>query len=95
MNFEWDEKKRLANVQKHGIDFVGCEDVFAGFSLTAEDTTRDYGEQRFLTLGLLDGRVVSVCHTDRGDTIRIISIRKATRYEQEQYFQEFPNYEPD
>lgn len=95
MEFEWDEKKRLANIRKRGIDFVDSEKIFAGYTLTAEDTSQDYGEQRFLTLGMLDGRVVSVCHTDRGEAMRIISIRKATKYEQKQYFKEFPNEVPD
>ncbi len=95
MRFEWDENKRLTNIRKRGIDFVDGEKIFAGFTLTAEDTSQHYSERRFLTLGLLDGRVVSVCHTDRGEAIRIISIRKAVKHEQKQYFKEFPNEIPD
>jgi len=55
-------------------------------SLTVEDDRESYGEQRFLTLGLLEDQVVSVTHTERGDTIRIISIRKATKDETRFYF---------
>lgn len=55
-------------------------------TFTAEDTREDYGEQRFLTLGLLEDQVVSVAHTEQGEEIRIISIRKATKHEARFYF---------
>ena len=55
-------------------------------TFTAEDTREDYGEQRFLTLGLLEDQVVSVTHTEQGEEIRIISIRKATKHEARFYF---------
>ena len=89
MHFTWDEDKRLANIQKHGIDFVGVEAVFEGYTVTMEDDRIPYGEQRLATLGLLQGRVVAVVHTEQGDTIRIISVRKASRYEQRIYFAHF------
>ena len=79
--FTWDEAKRRTNLRKHGIDFADAERIFRGFALTAEDTRKAYGEWQFLTLGLLEDQVVSVAHSERGDDIRIISIRKATRYE--------------
>ena len=84
--FAWGETKRRANLKKHGIDFVDAEKIFRGATFTAEDTREDYGEQRFLTLGLLDDQVVSVTHTERGNDIRIISIRKATKHEARYYF---------
>jgi uncharacterized protein len=84
--FAWDEAKRRANLKKHGIDFVDAEKIFSGVTLTAEDTRGAYGEPRFLTLGLLEDQVVSVTHTERGDDIRIISIRKATKHEARYYF---------
>jgi len=84
--FAWDDTKRRANLKKHGIDFVDSEKIFRGVTLTAEDTREAYGEQRFLTLGLLDDQVVSVTHTERGNDIRIISIRKATKHEARYYF---------
>jgi uncharacterized DUF497 family protein len=46
----------------------------------------DYGEQRFVTFGIMEGRVVAVVHTEQSDTIRIISIRKATKREEQGYF---------
>lgn len=87
IEFEWDEDKRLRNVQKHGIDFVDCTRVFGGYTITTEDTRQDYGERRFVTFGLAKGRVVSVVHTETGRKIRIISARKATRREEKAYFE--------
>jgi len=84
--FAWDEAKRLANLRKHGIDFRDAPKIFRGFTLTAEDDREPYGERRFLTLGLLEDQVVSVAHTERGEDIRIISIRKATKHEARFYF---------
>jgi uncharacterized DUF497 family protein len=84
--FVWDEAKRRLNLRKHGIDFADAERIFRGVTFTAEDTREDYGEQRFLTLGLLEDQVVSVAHTEQGEEIRIISIRKATKHEARFYF---------
>jgi uncharacterized DUF497 family protein len=84
--FVWDEAKRRLNLRKHGIDFADAEKIFRGITFTAEDTREDYGEQRFLTLGLLEDQVVSVAHTEQGEEIRIISIRKATKHEARFYF---------
>lgn len=87
MNFEWDARKRRANLRKHGIDFVGSEAIFDGVTKTMVDDRRDYGEERFVTFGLLEGRVVAVVHTETTDTIRVISIRKATKHEQALFFE--------
>ncbi|NJM46219.1 MAG: BrnT family toxin [Alkalinema sp. RU_4_3] len=95
MEFEWDEDKRLANIKNHGIDFVDVSEVLDGDIFTVEDDSRSgrrcqrysYGEQRFVTFGLLKGSVVAVVNTDRGEFIRIISIRKATKNEYRSYFQ--------
>jgi uncharacterized DUF497 family protein len=73
-------------LRKHGIDFVDAERIFRGFTLTAENTREAYGERRFLTLGLLEDQVVSIAHTERGEDIRIISVRKATKHEARFYF---------
>lgn len=84
--FVWDEAKRRLNLRKHGIDFADADRIFRGVTFTAEDAREDYGEQRFLTLGLLEDQVVSVAHTEQGEEIRIISIRKATKHEARFYF---------
>ena len=91
MKFEWDEEKRLINLRKHGFDFADAELIFQNEVYTDVDDRFDYGEIRFLTLGLLFGRVVAVSHTETGDLIRVISIRKANKYDQEKYFKKIRN----
>jgi uncharacterized DUF497 family protein len=87
----WHERKRRTNLKKHGFDFVDAEAVFQGVTYTYEDDRFTYGEQRFVTLGLLRGNVVSLVHTEEGDYIHVISMRKATRREREIYFQSLAN----
>ena len=89
--FEWDEAKRRLNLRKHGIDFADAGKIFDGITFTAEDDREDYGECRFLTLGLLEEQVVSIAHTERNDVIRLISIRKATKHETHHYFSQITN----
>jgi len=91
MQYEWDEAKRQANIQKHGIDFLGIEKVFASQTITILDDRIDYGEPRFVTVGLLQDRVVVIAHTETDEVIRIISIRKATKNEKIRYFKEIAN----
>ena len=88
MRYEWDEAKRLSNIQKHGIDFVGIERVFSGTTVTILDDRFDYDESRFSTLGILNGRVLVIAHTETSELIRIISVRKATKNEEADYFKE-------
>ena len=88
MRFEWDEAKRLANIRKHGIDFVDVPAMFDRDTVTVIDDRFEYDETRYLTLGLLISRVILVVHTESDDTIRIISARKATRYEEKTYFEQ-------
>jgi len=86
MRFSWSDAKRALNVQTHGFDFVDAPRVFEGPTFTYEDDRFAYSEQRFVTLGLLDGLVVSIVHTESVRQIRIISFRRATKYEQAIYF---------
>ena len=79
--FTWDESKRKLNLAKHGIDFRDAQAIFEGPLVTAEDAREDYGETRYVALGLLEGIVVSMAYTERGDSVRIISIRKALKHE--------------
>lgn len=88
MQFEWDETKRQTNIQKHGIDFVGIERVFDGQTVTILDSRFDYGEPRFITVGLLKGDAVVIAHTETDEVIRIISVRKASKNEEISYFKE-------
>jgi uncharacterized DUF497 family protein len=86
--FEWDEIKRQINIRKHALDFIDVISIFEGVTLTIEDTRLDYGEIRYITLGLLKEYVIVVAHTDEGDVIRIISARKATKNEERRYFEQ-------
>jgi uncharacterized DUF497 family protein len=92
MRFEWDEAKRRSNIRRHGIDFLAARVVFAGRTLTLVDDRFDYEEPRFLTLGLLWGRVVAIVHTETDFVTRIISIRKASKNEEEIYFEEISDW---
>ena len=88
MNFEWDEAKNLANLEKHGIDFVDVVDMFNYPMLTLEDCSVDYGEVRWIGIGYLRQLVSVVIYTERvGNSIRIISARKATKNEVRHYEQ--------
>ena len=87
MEIVWDEAKRRSNLRKHGFDFADARDVLAGITCTMEDRRFDYGEQRFVTLGLLRDTVVVLAHTESAGRFRIVSMRKATRNEQILYFQ--------
>lgn len=88
MEFRWDEDKRQSNILKHGIDFVDVEKVFEGATATIFDDRFDYGEERFITLGLLNAQVVVIAHTETEEVIHIISARKATKNEEISYFKE-------
>lgn len=88
MKFEWDEAKRQTNIRDHGIDFADLKPLFEGETVIMLDDRFDYGEYRFITLGLLNGIVLLVVHTETDEVIRIISARKATKYEEKRYFTE-------
>ena len=91
MGYEWDDRKRRANVKKHGIDFIDVPEVFDGDVVIIPDERFDYGETRFICIGILKSQVVVVAYTERGENIRIISARKATKNEQIYYFQQIAN----
>jgi uncharacterized DUF497 family protein len=88
MRFEWNEQKNRANIRKHGLDFADAWEVFTLPMLVALDDRQDYGEDRWIGIGMLKSRVVIVIYTERDDnTIRIISLRKALTYERKRYEQ--------
>ena len=91
MQFTWDEAKRKSNLAKHGYDFADAHKVFAGTLVLAEDGRADYGEQRMLALGQLDAVVVMIVHVESDDTIRVISMRKATKHETNDYYEKIGN----
>ncbi len=87
MKFDWDEDKRKANIEKHGIDFADIPELFDGPMLIDLDTRHDYGEDRWIGLGVLHVLVTVVIYVEWEDeeTIRIISARRATRNESRNY----------
>ena len=91
MSYEWDERKRRANAKKHGIDFIDVPEVFDSDVVILPDERFHYNETRFIGIGILKSQVVVVAYTERGENIRIISARKATKNEQIYYFQQIAN----
>lgn len=78
MIFEWDEAKRLANIEKHGVDFIRAALVFADpHRVEVPDTREEYGEARFIVVGLVgEGELYALVHTLRGKAVRVISAWK-------------------
>ncbi|MCB8921901.1 MAG: BrnT family toxin [Ardenticatenaceae bacterium] len=89
MRISWHEPKRQITLNKRGLDFNDAEQVFLGATFTFEDDRKDYGEQRWVTLGLLREKVVVIVHTESEDEIRVISMREADKDEQILYFSNF------
>ena len=89
MEFDWDPEKAAANVKRRGISFTEAATVLEDpLSTTFPDQAHSDGEARFVTIGTSRrGRVLVVAHTEREETIRIISARRATRREREFYEQ--------
>ena len=87
MGFEWDDDKDEINLRKHGVTFAEAATVFDDpLAITYFDPDHSQEESRFLTIGMsIDGRVLILSHTDRGENIRIISVRAATRFERKGY----------
>jgi uncharacterized protein len=92
MNFEWDERKNQSNLAKHGFDFADASRIFNLPVAVELDDREDYGDDRWIGTGLLNGRVVVVVYTEPdAQTIRIISLRKALSHERKQYEQYIKN----
>lgn len=90
MKFEWDLEKSGLNLKKHGVSFEEATTVFRDLlSATDHDPDHSTDESRFVTFGLSStGRLLVVTHTERGDSVRIISARQATSREREIYEEE-------
>ncbi len=90
MKYEWDERKNESNQAKHGFDFADAYRVFLTPVLITLDDRFDYGEDRWVGIGLLDSRIVSVAFAEPQEEVRrIISLRKALQHERKQYEQFF------
>ena len=93
MEFVWDEKKNRLNIKKHGFDFADAWEVFNKVLLASLDDSQDYGEERWIGIGMLNnGIVVVVVFVEQDDDIiRIISMRKANKNEKSRYEKEIKN----
>lgn len=86
MRFTWDEAKRQSNLRKHGFDFANAEVVFKSDVIILEDDRFPYGEDHFIALGWLGDALIAVAFVEEDqDTIRVISMRKASNYEHTTY----------
>jgi uncharacterized DUF497 family protein len=86
MKFEWDSEKAAANLAKHGVSFDLAEGFEFGTAYEYEDRDAE-GEQRFVAIGLIGDRVYVMVYTERGETIRVISLRRADKQEVRKYVQ--------
>ena len=84
--FEWDDAKAAANYAKHGVSFRRARLVFADlFGIAEYDDRNEYGEDRS---AMVEGTLLFVSYTERGERIRIISARRATKHEQDDYYRQ-------
>ncbi len=86
MDFEWDESKNKKNISERDLDFADAYQIFDAPMVVRIDNRKDYGEERFVGIGFLKNLVVVIVFTEPNEqTIRIISLRKALKYEREQF----------
>jgi uncharacterized protein len=85
MRITFDPAKRAWTLAERQLDFAEASDVFAGATIDIPDIRRDYGEDRIMSVGYLDGRMVVVVWTQRGDGRHVISMRKANDREKARY----------
>lgn len=83
--FEWDDAKNRSNFNKHGIDFDAAREIFKKPVVRRQDLRKNYGEHRWIALSMFQGEVVAATYTLRGSRVRVISIRRANRYERKIY----------
>jgi uncharacterized protein len=88
LKFEWHDAKAAANFRAHGVSFDLAKTSFSDpFAIERLDDRADYGEERLVMIGMAAGNILLfVAYTEREESIRIISARRATQYEQEDYF---------
>src|SRR5690606_31030989 len=85
MEYEWDEAKRLSNIDKHEVDILYAVSIFANWVLTEPDTRFDYGELRWRSTGMSDDRCYVVIHADRDGRRRLISAWLGGRRDKRKY----------
>jgi uncharacterized protein len=88
-DFEWDDEKAARNLARHGVSFEAARLAFDDpFAVVREDRRRDYGEDRYILLGMVENHLLAVVHTQRDARIRIISARLAEPRERRRYHEE-------
>jgi uncharacterized DUF497 family protein len=85
VDFEWDEDKRRLTLQQRGVDMVYAALIFEGLVLTRRDDRQDYGEERLISLGMVENECFIVVHTERNGSTRLITAWKGGRDERAQY----------
>lgn len=89
LSFDWDDAKAAANLARHGVSFEMAARVFDDpFAIEFLDDREDYGEERFISIGMAEDRILFVAYAIRGDVIRIISARAAEPYEKRRYHED-------
>ena len=87
--FEWDDEKAARNLASHGVSFEAARLAFDdAFAVVREDRRQDYGEDRFILLGMVHEHLLVVSYTIRGERVRIISARLAEPQERRRYHEE-------
>ena len=88
-DFEWDDTRAATNFANHGVSFERARLAFGDpFAVGRIDDREDYGEDRFTMVGMVQGTLIFMAYTERGDRVRIMSARRATRHEQDDYFEQ-------
>lgn len=82
MRYEWDEGKAKANLAKHGVSFESVHDFQWDLALEREDRSGNYGERRWIAIGFIGLQLHVLIYTERGEKVRVISLRKANKSEQ-------------
>jgi hypothetical protein len=89
LDFEWGDAKATANFHKHGVTFEQAAHAFRDpFAVEWIDPRAAYGEERVILLGMSGGQILSVVYTERGERLRIISARRATKHEKDNYYRQ-------
>lgn len=91
LKFRWDKAKERKNYRKHGVTFDLAKAVFNDvFALELLDDRRDYGEERSVIIGMVEGHILYAAYSERDDVIRMISAPRATKHEEQAYYEQGP-----
>jgi uncharacterized DUF497 family protein len=86
VRFEWDEEKNRVNIRKHGLSFADAWEIFSAPILVDRDDRFDYGEDRWIGIGLLQSRIVVIVFAEpENETVRVLPLRKALSHERRAY----------